>query len=741
MGDDQPVVRVAVPVPLADVFDYLPPPGALPAPGTRVRVPFGRRERVGIVVEHTSASALAPAKLKAIREVLDAAAPLGAELMQSLRWASDYYHHPIGEVLSHALPAVLREGRSLEEAPEPAWRVTDKGRAQPLAEVERRAKRQAQALAAIGERDATETELAALGIGRDVLERLANRGWIEPGEPRPRAPIAIDPTADGAADVARDRAPPELTPDQLAAVTAIRAERAAGFRAYLLHGVTGSGKTEVYLRLIADELAANRQTLLLVPEIGLTPQLVARLRARFGGELALLHSGLTERERFEAWRKAWRNEARLVVGTRSAVFAPLPAAGLVIVDEEHDASYKQQSGFRYSARDLAVVRARRLGVPVLLASATPSLESFANAEQGRYRKLEMPRRIGSAGVPRMRIIDLKQHASRQALSTPLVAAIGEHLAAGNQVLLFLNRRGFAPALFCPECKDALQCARCDARLTVHARAGALRCHHCGAERKLEWVCTTCGGERIAVGAGTQRVDDELAALFPGARIGRLDRDVTHRQGALAAVLDEVASGRTDILIGTQMLTKGHDFPRVTLVGVLNADQGLFGTDPRSHERLAQTILQVSGRAGRADRPGEVVIQTHYPEHPLLRCLLAHDYSAFASLELAERREAGWPPYSYLAAWRADATEREPAYALLNKVRAIAGRLSAEDVAILGPAPQPMERKEGRYRAQLLFRSSKRAPLHELLRSTLLDLRGAAEMRRARLALDVDPLEL
>ena len=341
--------------------------------------------------------------------------------------------------------------------------------------------------------DASDADLAALDISRDVLERLADRGWIEPCEPRPRARVAIDSgaTADGsAAGVTRDRTPPELTPDQLAAVTAIRAERAAGFRAYLLHGVTGSGKTEVYLRLIADELEANRQTLLLVPEIGLTPQLVARLRARFGGELALLHSGLTERERFEAWRKAWRNEARLVVGTRSAVFAPLPAAGLVIVDEEHDASYKQQSGFRYSARDLAVVRARRLGVPVVLASATPSLESFANAQQGRYHKLEMPRRIGSAGVPRMRIIDLKQHASRQALSTPLVAAIGEHLEAGNQVLLFLNRRGFAPALFCPQCKDALQCTRCDARLTVHARAGALRCHHCGAEHKLEWVCKT-----------------------------------------------------------------------------------------------------------------------------------------------------------------------------------------------------------------------------------------------------------
>jgi primosomal protein N' (replication factor Y) len=710
-----------------------------------VRVPFGRRERVGVVVDHVRTSTLAPGKLKRIREVLDADALLDAELLQSLRWAADYYHHPIGEVLSHALPALLREGRALDEPPERAWRITDKGRAQPLAEIERRAKQQARALAVLGDRTASDSELVALGVKRDALERLADRGWIERGDPRVLgateparlASAPPDPAhASGAAD-----SPPELTADQVAVVNAVRAERAAGFRAYLLHGVTGSGKTEVYLRLIADELAANRQTLLLVPEIGLTPQLVARLRARFGGELALLHSALTERERFEAWRKAFRNEARLVVGTRSAVFAPLPAAGLVIVDEEHDASYKQQSGFRYSARDLAVVRARRLGVPVVLASATPSLESFLNAEQGRYRKLEMSRRIGSAGVPRLKIIDLKQHASRQALSTPLVASIGEHLAAGNQVLLFLNRRGFAPALFCPECKDALECARCDARLTVHARAGVLRCHHCGAERKLEWVCRTCGGERIAVGAGTQRVDDELAVLFPGARIGRLDRDVTSRKGALAAVLGEVASGRIDILIGTQMLTKGHDFPRVTLVGVLNADQGLFGTDPRSHERLAQTILQVSGRAGRADRPGEVVIQTHYPEHPLLRCLLAHDYAAFASLALAERRDASWPPYSHLAAWRADAVEREPAYALLKKVRAIASRAGTGDVAILGPAPQPMERKEGRYRAQLLFRSTQRAPLHELVRRTLLALRGAAETRRARLSLDIDPIDL
>jgi primosomal protein N' (replication factor Y) len=738
MGNDRQLVRVAVPVPLADAFDYVAPEHAPPpALGSRVRVPFGRRKRVGIVVAHADRSSLPSAKLKMIEDVLDAAPTVGSELLQTLAWAADYYHHPIGEVVSHALPTLLRDGRPLDEPAERAWRLTCSGGDQARAEVGRRAARQAQALAALLAGPMEESRLKAAGIGRSVLARLADRGWIESAPP-------TTTTAGSEAPVTHEAKPrPVLTPEQQTTLAAIAAERSAGYRAYLLHGVTGSGKTEVYLRLIESELEARRQTLLLVPEIGLTPQLVARLRERFGARLAILHSGLTERERFDAWRRAYHGEAMLVVGTRSAVFAPLPAAGLIIVDEEHDPSYKQQSGFRYSARDLAVVRARRLGVPIVLASATPSLESFLNAEQGRYRKLEMPRRIGSAGAPKLKLIDLKRHASREALSTPLIASIGEHLSAGNQVLLFLNRRGFAPALFCPGCNAAQQCSRCDARLTVHARSGELRCHHCGAHRKLEWSCPTCGSERIAVGAGTQRVDEELAALFPHARIARLDRDVTSRKGALASVLDGVASGNVEILIGTQMLTKGHDFPRVTLVGVLNADQGLFGMDPRSHERLAQTILQVAGRAGRADRPGEVVIQTQYPEHPLLRCLLAQDYAAFAALALAERRDSGWPPYSHLAAWRAEAAQRESAYALLNRVSAIAKRVARgqQAVAILGPAPQAMERKDGRYRAQLLFQSAQRAPLHDLVRQTLAELRGSKESRKARWSLDIDPLEL
>jgi primosomal protein N' (replication factor Y) len=733
MQIDRQLVRVAIPVPLTEAFDYVVAPAApVPRPGARVRVPFGRGERIGIVVEHPQTTTLPRVKLKEVVAVLDAEPAIGPELLGTLRWAADYYHHPLGAVLSHALPALLRDGRPIDEPPEPCWRLTTLGRDLDLDRLARRARREAQAIAALRAGAATRNALAEHSVAKATIDRLAAKGLIEAAPPNAPPSARRSPPTAGAQ--------PELTLDQRAVLESIAATQATKrFETFLLHGVTGSGKTEVYLRLVAAELGAGKQTLLLVPEIGLTPQLMRRLRERFGEELAVLHSGLTERERFDSWRRAYRGEARLVVGTRSAAFAPLPCPGLIIVDEEHDASYKQQTGFRYSARDLVVVRAQRLGVPIVLGSATPSLESFNNALQGRYRKLELMRRIGSAGLPRVRVVDLNRHASRQALSTPLVAAIEAHLLAGNQVLLFLNRRGFAPALFCAQCKATEQCKRCDARMTVHARSGLVRCHHCGAERPLEWQCRACGGERIAIGAGTERVGEELAVLFPSARVARIDRDSTSRKGSLAAVLEQVESGEVQLLVGTQMLTKGHDFPRVTLVGILNADQGLFATDPRSHERLAQTILQVAGRAGRADRAGEVIVQTHWPDHPLLTCVLEGDYAQFAQLALAERREAHWPPFSHLAVWHAEAARREAAFALLEQVCSAAeprGR-----VAVLGPAPLPMERKDGRYRAQVLFRSAERAPLHRLVERVLVAVRGTPAARRARWSVDIDPLEV
>ena len=726
------LIRVAVPVPLAEAFDYLwLDPSAVPAPGCRVRVPFGRGERIGVVLEHAVSSELAPHKLKPALECLDDKPLIGPELLDMLRWAADYYHHSIGDVINHALPAKLREGGPLDDPDTAVWSVTGSGREQALDKLARRAKQQARALETLAAASQlTDDELRQAGITRPVIGRLHSKGWIER-----RHAAAVEE----ASPVGSGEELPALTEAQAAALAEIE-RHDAGFAPFLLHGVTGSGKTEVFLRLIDAELRQGRQTLLLVPEISLTPQVVARLSRRFGPALAVMHSGLSDKDRLVAWRRAYRCQAQVIVGTRSAVFAPLPAAGLFIVDEEHDPAYKQERTFRYSARDLAVLRAQRLGVRAVLASATPSLESFRNAFEGRYRLLSLPKRIGRAGQPKLRSIDMNQHASRKSISTPLLACIDEHLGRGNQVLLFLNRRGFAPALFCPSCATVEECDRCDAKFTVHARSGRLRCHHCGKEAPLRWACPRCGSERIAVGAGTQRIGDELQARYPERRIARLDRDVTAKRGALAAVLDAVEAGEVDILIGTQMLTKGHDFPRVTLVGVLNADQGLFGTDLRSDERLAQTIVQVAGRAGRREQPGEVVIQTHFPTHPLLGSLLTTDYEDFARRALAERHASGWPPYAHLAIWRAEAVRRDAVYALLDRIKAAAGPVRGP-VQILGPAAARMERMGGKIRGQLLFSSRQRRELHGLIAHVLAEIRAWPEARRVRWAIDVDPNEL
>jgi len=734
-------LRVAVPVPVGDGFDYRwDGPGPPPGPGTRVRVPFGRREQIGIVIEARGASPIDDAGLKPVAEVLDDAPVLNAELLQSLDWAAGYYHHPIGEVLMQALPVLLRQGRPATPGPVAAVMATAEGHAVDLDALRRRAPRQADALGQI--RDAGCVTVGALrqaGTSAATLSRLAALGWTAATDvPAATGSGRPDNAPSGSAGLTVLESPPTLTPQQHGAVEAVRGTD--GFATVLLYGVTGSGKTEVFLQLTRDALERDRQCLLLVPEIGLTPQLVRRLSDRFGSELAVLHSGLTANERLGAWRQSAAGAAGLIVGTRSAVFAPLLRPGLIVVDEEHDPSYKQQSGFRYSARDLAIVRAQALDVPVVLASATPSLESFRNATEGRYRLVTLPERIGAGGNPTMRIIDLNQHATRQGLSTPLLAAIDQHLGRGNQVLLFINRRGFAPVLFCSHCATVSECERCDARMTIHARAGQLRCHYCGRSEALHWVCPTCGNERIAVGAGTERVTAELESLYPDHRIARLDRDAVAGRDALGAALGDIESGEARIIVGTQLLTKGHDFPSVTLVGVLNADQGLFGADFRSEERLAQTIVQVAGRAGRRDVRGEVLIQTHYPNHPLLTKLLAGDYGAFAEHALAERRATAWPPFSHLAVFRAEAKERARVFAFLNRLRA---HCSAEvlKLSVLGPTPDWMERREGRYRAQLLLQALRRPELHALLRSCLTALAGWPESRRVRWSIDVDPAEL
>ncbi|HSY09155.1 MAG TPA: primosomal protein N' [Steroidobacteraceae bacterium] len=729
------VWRVVLDMPLRRPFDYLPPkedPGRPVTPGVRVRVPFGRQRLIGVVTGEAASSDIPAERLKPILEVLDAEPVLDPSMLALLTWSAEYYHHPIGEVLATALPKALRLGAAAG-ATTRRWIASAAGRAAAAGAEPRRAPQQRRLLLHLTTSSAGGAEeLAALFPGaRAALRALARRGWIEPrDEAIVSAPLA--------SAVRRDEGF-ALNDEQQAAVQAVSASL-QHFGAYLLHGITGSGKTEVYLHLVARVLAQGRAALILVPEIGLTPQLVGRFRERFATPLAVLHSGLTDRERLDAWRYAFTGHARIVLGTRSAVFAPLRSLGLIVVDEEHDASFKQhEGGFRYSARDLAVVRAQRAAVPIVLGSATPAFETLHNAAAGRYQRLSLPRRTGQAQAPHLGLIDLRVHAVQAGISTPAIDAIRRHLGAAGQVLIFLNRRGYAPTLLCTACGWTAPCAACDARLTVHQAAGRLRCHHCGADAPLPASCPQCGFAVRPVGQGTQRVEEKLGELFPEVPCVRLDRDAVRKRGDIEAAMQRMASGDARILVGTQMVTKGHDFPNVTLVLVMNADRGLFSTDFRAPERLAQTIVQVAGRAGRGDRPGEVLIQTEFPDHPLLRALLAEGYDGFARTALREREQAAWPPYSRLAAVRDSAPSAAAALAFLTDARKLAR--PPVSVRLLGPVSAAMAKRAGRYHAQLLIESADRGALHRFLDGWISQIEALPSGRRVRWALDVDPLEL
>jgi primosomal protein N' (replication factor Y) len=728
------VWRVVLDMPLRRPFDYLPPtqePRYPLRPGLRVRVPFGRQRLIGVVTDAASSSELPAERLKPILEVLDEKPVLDDAMLALLTWAADYYHHPIGEVLSAALPKALRVGAAAYAVRE-RWVPTAAGHAAVAAGEPRRAPQQRRILSHLIEHPQSDADtLAALvPAWRETARALERRGFLtHVSEPvvSTAAPPAIQ--VDGFA----------LNPEQHAAVETVGAHLDR-FGAYLLHGITGSGKTEVYLHLVERVLAQGRGALILVPEIGLTPQLVARFRERFCVPLAVLHSGLTDTERLEAWRCAFSGQARIVLGTRSAVFAPLSDIGIIVVDEEHDPSFKQhEGGFRYSARDLAIVRAQRAAVPIVLGSATPALETLHNVAAGRYERLSLPRRTAQSQAPRLGLVDLREHAVQAGISTPVVAAIERHLAADGQVLVFLNRRGYAPTLLCTACGWTAPCQDCDARLTVHQGAQRLRCHHCGADAPLPQNCPQCGFAARAVGQGTERIEEKLAELFPAAARVRLDRDVARGRGDIEAVMKRMASGDARILIGTQMVTKGHDFPNVTLVVVLNADRGLFSTDFRAAERLAQTIVQVAGRAGRGEKPGEVLIQTEFPDHPLLRNLLAQGYTGFAAAALVEREQAAWPPYSRLAAVRDSAPTAAAALDFLTEARRIARPPAA--VRLLGPVPAAMAKRAGRFHAQLLIESAERGALHRFLDEWIDAIEQLPSSRRVRWALDVDPLEL
>jgi primosomal protein N' (replication factor Y) len=682
---------------------------------------------IGILVRVVADSEVSPAKLKSALEILDEQPIFDPVSFDLLRWAAEYYHHPLGEVFAAALPASLRTGQSALERDE-WWTLTPAGRQELSAPSGRRAPQQRALLAWLAQRHGATTEELGDSFKPAHLRALAARGWVaaQVAEPNP-APMQSHPS-----EVA-------LTEPQARCVAGVLASLST-YAVHLLYGVTGSGKTEVYLRIIAAAVAEQRQALVLVPEIALTPQLVDRFRHRFSSGVVAMHSGLTGMERRDAWRAAHSGRARIIIGTRSAVFTSLPKLALIVVDEEHDASYKQHEGFRYSARDLAVVRARAVGVPIVLGSATPSLETLDNAASGRYSKHVLPQRPGAARAPHMALVDLRKHAATQGLSSPAMQAMSQHLEAGGQIIVFLNRRGYAPGLFCNSCGWVASCAHCDARMTVHRRAQQLRCHHCGAHAEVPATCGSCGEELNPVGQGTERVEETLQQLFPDAPLARLDRDTASARGAVETVLERVHSGAARILVGTQMLTKGHHFPEVSLVVILNADQGLFASDFRATERLAQTITQVAGRAGRGTLAGEVLIQTEFPEHPLLQRLLNEGYEGFAQSALAERREAGWPPYSRLAILRAEAKDSLALDAFLRAAFERAASLHAP-VKVLGPASALMARRADHFRAHLLIETSTRAVLQRFLKDWLPQVERLNGPPGLRWSIDVDPLEI
>ncbi len=726
------------PVPLRDLFTYsVPDPlqGRL-QPGMRVRVPLGRQTRTGVVAGFPDA---APAgDLRPILDVIDDAPFLPPELLELCRWTARYYLATLADVIATIVPTNV-PGPSKERSLQLARRLTD----DELVVLARRAPVRARAYRLLADAPdglLTARDARAAGLGDAVL-----RGLIEAG-------LADVVRTDRPRDVpdATPYARPELTREQRAAADAIAAAVVAGTsRSFVLHGVTGSGKTEVFLAAAEATLAADRDVLVLVPEIALTHQVVERVRGRFGDAVAVLHSGLGPRERWNEWRRIRAREARVVVGARSALFAPLARLGLVVVDEEHDAAYKQEDGIRYNARDLAVVRARLASAAVVLASATPSAESFHAAQTGRHELLALTGRPTANPLPDVEIVDLRERpfgeGGKALLSDVMQTALEQNLAAGRQSLVFLNRRGFSTYLQCPACGAAASCPHCSVTLTWHRGAGALVCHHCQFRKRPSLACDECRGPALqAFGVGTEQIESTIRECFPDAAVDRMDRDAANRPGAQRRILRDWHAGDTDILVGTQMVSKGHDVPGVTLVAVLLADLSLNMPDFRAGERTFQLLVQVAGRAGRGDAPGRVLVQTLRPGHPSLDAAARHDYAGFMQGELERRRALGYPPFARLVNLRLDGRDprgvEEAAIDLARRLRAQATALALPADAVLGPAPPPIERIKGRYRWQVLLRAADVPPLRALARAARAR-EGALRRDGVRLVIDVDPYSM
>ena len=718
-----PVLRVALPVPIRQLFDYLPCESSVsPQAGKRVVVPFGHRKLVGVIVEVSDNSDLPFNKLAKVIDYPDGETlALTRELLDLLKWCWRYYKHAPGEVVFNALPPVLRKIGGMIPAPPLQYCLTPLGEARLLEPVGR-IKAQFAMLESMSKGAVTDTQLRALSPSwRKTLAHLLKQQWVH-SEIRQAA--SLNP--------ARGHA---MMEEQKLAVEAINLSRGR-FQCHLLDGITGSGKTEVYLLVLEAVLSQGGQALLLVPEIGLTPQLVSRFTERLGFEPVVTHSGLSEKQRLQAWDMARSGLARLVIGTRSALFLPMAELQMIILDEEHDASFKQQDGFRYSSRDVAVKRAAGLEIPVVLGTATPSLETFSNAVDRRYSWHRLRQRATGAAQPRWRVLDLIQQTMTGGISSIAMEAINETLEKGEQALIFLNRRGYAPVLLCHECGWHGACQHCDANLTWHRASRRLLCHHCDNISQVPLMCPACGADALqGAGEGTEQLEQVLARSFPQTPLLRFDRDSVRRKGEFERLAAQVKDGEPSLLVGTQMLAKGHHFPRVTLVVIVNLDQALYSADFRALERMGQLMVQVAGRAGRDKLPGEVILQTHYPQHESLLTLLTAGYEAFAADICADRRAARLPPFSYQALLRSDAPEKNDVRRFLDHAKR---SFPAGGAMIYGPYPAMMERRSGRVRWYLLVQAKTRSSLHRQLDEWIMGLPRLSTARKVRWSIDVDP---
>jgi primosomal protein N' (replication factor Y) len=727
-------IQVAIPVPMRQLFTYqVPIDMQTPAVhiGERVIVPFGPRELVGIVLSIEQQSDLPSNKLKAIKSRIADSFHFDATLLSFLKRCADYYHHPIGDVLKQALPVLLRQIKQPDISLPTRWRCTTTQHETELSNLKKKAAKQFDIYQLISKHQSiTWIELRTLGFSKAQLTALETKNIVEQFQ---SSPVKYQ----WQQNALNEENKLKLSLEQAIIVTAIK-QNDEKFVCHLVDGITGSGKTEVYLQAMESVLAADKQVLVLVPEIGLTPQTLNRFEQRFNVPVGLHHSGLNDNERLQTWLEAQRGSAAIVIGTRSAIFTPLHKLGLIIVDEEHDGSFKQQDSFRYHARDIAILRARQLNIPIILGSATPSLETLQNALAGKYLYHQLLKRPGKSQTAKIELIDIAKQQMQYGLSNYLKVAIDQTLAKEEQVLIFLNRRGYAPAISCQTCLWIADCQRCNKPYTWHRGQQLLICHHCGSQNRLPIQCPSCNSSDIqSMGQGTEQLEMRIEELFPDYSTVRIDRDSTRKKGALTKLLHEITNNKHQILIGTQMLAKGHHFPNVTLVALLDVDGALFSFDFRAAEHMAQLLVQVAGRAGRESKPGTVMVQTNFPEHPLLQDLVHNGYNHFAQYALTERSQANLPPFGFQALFRADANY--PSYP--DKFLRALTKNSYEGCELLGPVPAAMEKRAGKYRFHLIVQARSRKLLHQAVWRMLQTIPKNEWQNKVRWSVDIDPIDL